>query len=150
MYLRLKDKINGDILEFKDEFETDEIRCDQCNSNRVVKRGHRKTKQGLRQTYMCKECGKRFTLEPIKHRKATTKLIALCMDLYFKGLSLRKIADTIFQFYGVNVHHDTVRVWIDTFMGKINEYVNKLEPNVGDRWLVDEQKIKANGDWLWS
>jgi len=150
MFLKLRDKADGDILDFKKEFETDEIRCDRCDSHRIVKRGHRKTKHGLRQTYMCKECGCRFTIGPIKHRKANTKLIALCLDLYHKGLSLRKIADTVYQFYGVRIHHDTVRVWINTYMSKITEYVNKFEPNVGDRWNVDEQKIRADGNMVWS
>jgi len=139
----------ADILDLKNE-ASNEIRCDRCGSIPVIKRGVRKTKHGIRQRYECKECGRRFTYEPIKHRKATTKLIALTMDLYFKELSLRKITDTIYQFYGIKLHHETVRIWINTFMGKINEHVNKLEPNVGDTWLVDEQKVKSDGDWVWS
>jgi transposase-like protein len=149
MFLQLKDK--ADVLDLQDELENDdEVRCDQCNSLNVIKRGKRKTKSGIRQRYECKECGRRFTNEPIKHRKANTKLIALSMDLYYKGLSLRKIADTIEQFYGISLHHETIRIWINTFMEKINEHVQKLEPNVGDTWHIDEQKIKAENKWLYS
>ena len=148
IFLKLREK--EDILEIKTELETNEIRCDRCNSINVIKRGKRKTKVGIRQRYECKECGRRFTPEPIKHRKANTKLIALTMDLYFKGLSLRKIADTIYQFYGIRVHHETIRTWINVYMAKINEYVNNLEPNVGEIWHIDEQKIKAENDWFYS
>jgi transposase-like protein len=149
MFLQLKDK--ADVLDLQDELENDdEVRCDQCNSLNVIKRGTRKTKSGIRQRYECKECGRRFTNEPIKHRKANTKLIALSMDLYYKGLSLRKIADTIEQFYGISLHHETIRIWINTFMEKINDYVQELEPNVGDTWHIDEQKIKAENKWLYS
>lgn len=35
-------------------------------------------------------------------------------------------------------------------MTKINNYVNKLEPNVGEVWHIDEQKIKADGEWYYS
>ncbi|WP_370657058.1 transposase, partial [Klebsiella pneumoniae] len=78
----------------------------------MIKRGRRKTKAGVRQRYECKECGRRFVPEPVKHRKATAKVIALCMDLYFKGLSTRKIADTLEQFQGMTVSHVTVSRWI--------------------------------------
>jgi len=147
MFLKLKD--NADILELKNEV-SNEIRCDRCNSNRIVKKGFRKTKQGMRQTYICKECGYRFTPEPIKHRKGETKIIALTMDLYFKGLSTRKISDTLYQFHKIKVNHVTVSRWINTFMAKIREHTDKLEPNVGDVWHIDEQKIKANGEWFYS
>ncbi|RLF40257.1 MAG: IS6 family transposase [Thermoplasmata archaeon] len=148
IFLKLREK--EDILEIKTELETNEIRCDRCNSINVIKRGKRKTKAGIRQRYECKECGRRFTPEPIKHRKTNSKLIALTMDLYFKGLSTRKIADTIYQFYGIKVDHTTIMRWINTYMAKINGHVNKLEPNVGEIWHNDEQKININGEWFYS
>ena len=79
-----------------------------------------------------------------------TKLIALAMDLYFKGLSLRKIADTFEQFYNLSVHHDAIRVWIDTFMEHITKYVNHYNPDVGELWNLDEQKVKSDGKWVYS
>ncbi|KAA0010959.1 MAG: IS6 family transposase [Thermoplasmata archaeon] len=71
----------------------------------------------------------------------------------FLASLLRKIADTIYQFYGIKIHHDTIRRWIRKFMAKIKEYVNKKEPNVGDIWHVDEQMIKTKKDdlvWCWN
>jgi len=76
VFLNLRD--NADILDLKNE-ASNEIRCGSAN---VIKRGVRKTKHGFRQRYERKECGRRFTHEPIKHRKATTKFIALMMDLH--------------------------------------------------------------------
>ncbi|HEC88577.1 MAG TPA: IS6 family transposase [Thermoplasmata archaeon] len=150
MWLKLRENINADILELKDEMDAKIIRCDRCGSRHVIKRGKRKTKAGIRQRYECKECGRRFTPEPIKHKKADTKLIALCMDLFFKGLSLRKITDTIYQFYGIKIHHETVRRWINTVMSKIKEYVDTQAPEVSDFWHVDEQMIKTKKDeWVW-
>ena len=72
------------------------------------------------------------------------------MDLYFKGLSTRKVGDTIYQFYKIKVDHATIIRWINTYMGKINEHVNELEPDVGEIWHSDEQKIKVNGEWFYS
>jgi transposase-like protein len=127
-----------------------QVKCD-CGSLNIIKHGKRKTKQGFKQRYLCKNCGKTFVIDQIKGHKANGELIALTMDLYFKGLSLRKLADTIYQFYGLKLHHETIRRWIRNFMGKMNEYVNKLEPKVSDVWHADEQQVKSKRDsWLWS
>lgn len=148
MWVKFRKSVNNDILELKAEIGHPQ--CGKCGSLNVVKNAKRKTKQGLRQTYKCKECGYRFTPDPIKSRKGTTKLVALCMDLFFKGLSLRKIADTIEQFYHLKLHHDTIRVWITTFMNKINKYVAKYNPDLGEVWNIDEQQVKSEGDWIYS
>lgn len=66
------------------------------------------------------------------------------------GLSLRKVADTPEQFYNLDVHHETVRRWIDTFMEKITEYVNRYNPDLGMEWDIDEQKGKSDGEWVYA
>jgi transposase-like protein len=148
MFLQLRD--NADVLNLETDMDRDEIRCDQCESLNVIKRGVRKTKSGEKQRYECKECGRRFTDNREKYRKANKELIALTMDLYFKGLSTRKIADTLEQFHKIDVHHTTVSRWINTYMEKINEKTKELEPNVGEVWHVDEQKIRVDGEWHYS
>ena len=147
LWLNLRKRLEDDDL--FNEFES-EIKCPYCGSYHVMKNGTRKNKNGVKQRYMCKDCNRTFVLDPAKGHKANGKLIALSMDLYFKGLSFRKIADTIYQFYGVKIHHDTIRRWINKFMDKINKHVNKIEPNVGDVWHIDEQQIKINGEWYYS
>jgi len=72
------------------------------------------------------------------------------MDLYFKGVSLRKIQDHLRQFYNLKLHHETIRRWIVRFTKLMNEYVNRLEPKLSDTWHADEQMIKSNGKWIWS
>ncbi len=139
---------DDDVLELKAEI--DHPQCDECGSYAVVKNGKRQTEQGEKQRYMCKDCGHRFVQEQIKYRKANTKLIALCLDLYYKGLSLRKIADTLEQFYDLDVSHVAVKDWIDTFMDKITEYVNKYNPDLGGEWNIDEQKVKSDGKWVYA
>lgn len=148
MWLTFEDNQDEDILTLKAEINHPQ--CPECGSYDVVKNGFRKTKCGKRQILMCKHCHHKFVIEPIKYRKGNTKLIALCMDLYFKGLSLRKIKDTIKQFYDIDLHHDTIRVWINTFMNKITEYVNKYNPDLGTMWNIDEQMVKSEGDWVYS
>ncbi len=150
MWVNLRNTImNEDTLDLKEQMEN-VIKCEACGSLEVVKDGVRKNDHREIQRYKCKDCGHRFTVDKVKGYKVNAKLIALTMDLYFKGLSTRKIADTIYQFYEIKLHHETIRRWINTFMGKIREHTDKLEPNVGDIWHIDEQKIKANGEWFYS
>ncbi|WP_292460090.1 hypothetical protein [Methanothermococcus sp.] len=43
------------------------IKCVNCNSDKVVKAGlHKSEKYGIRQVYLCKECGRKF----IEHAKS--------------------------------------------------------------------------------
>jgi len=138
-----------DFIELQNEIIEMELLCPYCNSINVIKDGTRQTNCGKRQKYFCKACKRRFVVDPLKGRKATGKLIALCMDLYYKGLSYRKIADTMYQFYGIDLHHETIRRWINKFMKAMNKYVEQFKPELGKRWQVDEQKVRSDGDWVW-
>lgn len=75
--------------------------------------------------------------------------MAATLDLYFKGVSLRKIADHLHQFYGLDIGHSTVDRWIGRYTDIIEAYVATLEPEVGDIWHTDEMKIKFSGEWRW-
>jgi len=35
-------------------------------------------------------------------------------------------------------------------MKRITEYVKDFKPNIGNKWQVDEQKIKSKDGWVWS
>lgn len=149
-WLRIREGIgSNELMELENTVENDN-KCTYCKSSNIVKNGSRSTKSGIKQRYLCKDCKKRFVIEPIKHVKGNSKIVTLAMDLYFKGLSLRDIADTIYQFYGLKLHHETIRRWIVRFTKIMNDYVNKLKPKVSDAWHVDEQNIKVKGKWLWS
>lgn len=137
-----------DTIDFTDELN--KPRCVFCGSENITKNGSRKTKAGVRQRYLCKDCKKRFVLDPIKHIKGNGKIVTLVMDLYYKGLSLRNITDTIYQFYGLKLHHETIRRWIMKFTVAMNNYVNQLQPKVSDVWHVDEQMVKVKGKWMWA
>jgi transposase-like protein len=65
------------------------------------------------------------------------------MDLYFKGVSLRKIKDHLHQFYGREIHHETIRRWIARFTRKMNEYVAQFKPKTSGTWHADEQFVDA-------
>jgi len=95
-------------------------------------------------------CGKRFVDDLVfKGLKADGKTIALALDLFYKGLSQRKIKDTLEQFMGVKVSQPTIHRWVQRFTCLINEYAETLKPQIGDTWHVDELKAKQHGKWRW-
>ena len=81
-------------------FADDAIQCDECGSIRIVKYGFDCGKQ----TYYCKDCHKKFREHSILRKvKFTPELITLCLDLYFSGLSLRKISRNIGDHFSVEI-----------------------------------------------
>jgi len=120
--------------------------CPYCKSKNYIKRGYRKTECGSKQRLFCKDCKKYFVLDPVKKHKGNGQIVTLTMDLFYKGLSLRDIQDTIRQFFGIEVHHETIRRWINKFTNEINKYVSKFEPKTGLQWQIDEQIIQSKKD----
>jgi len=135
--------------------------CPYCSSEKLIKRGQRKTKIGVKQRYSCKDCKKRFVLTPIKKLKANSKLVCLAMDCYFKGLSYRDISDQFSQFYGLKLHHETIRRWVLRFSEVLNKYSKTLTPKTSGVWNADETLIltkrgkdkkqpNKNFDYVWN
>lgn len=149
-FLKLRNSKEEDVLDFFNDIEVDnEDKCPECKSKNIVSNGKRKTKVGIRQRYKCKDCSKRFTLEPLKNHLLNAKMLCLACDLYFKGNSLRDIKDTLRQSFGVKINHETIRQNILKFTNKMNDYSNNLSPQTSNKWGVDEQKVKCKGEWKW-
>ena len=134
-----------------EERKADATDCPFCNSPNVKKYGTRKTKNGKVQRFKCKTCGHRFTVNESGFEKIQVdpKVVTLALDLYFKGISLRKITDHMKQFYDVEVSHVTIYNWIQSYTKLINRYLESLTPELGAVWHVDEMKVKSNGEWVW-
>jgi len=126
--------------------------CPYCDSKDIVKYGTRKTTMGLRQRWFCNDCNRKFVNEPVSKIKGNEDCVITSIDLYMKGVSYRGIADSIKQLYGLEVTHVTIMNWVNIYMGKINNYVNSLQPQVGDLWHADEQFIKVKGKeaYVWN
>lgn len=112
--------------------------CPSCNSKNLIKRGIRKTELEEKQRYSCKDCKKRFVLSPIKNIKGNAKFVCLAMDCYYKGLSYRDISDQFKQFYGLDLHHETIRRWVLNFSKLIEKYSKTLKPKTSGTWNADE------------
>jgi putative transposase len=122
-------------------FAEDSVQCDKCGSIRVIRYGKTPTKQ----TYWCKDCSHKFTPSLLKGAKYTPEMITLTLDLYFSGLSLRKISRTVNDHFGTEMGKSSIYRWIQTFVPKIGDYVNSLTPQTSDTWHADELFVKMKG-----
>lgn len=145
----LRMRAKTDEIEFEDTVE--QTKCGYCNLLNVKKNGKRKVDGGYKQRYYCEDCKKTFVEDSeFAKLKANPKIVTLSMDLYYKGLSLRDITDTLNQFFSIKLHHETVRRWIMKFSQAISEYTKQFKPDLSKDWHTDEQMIKVNGEWLYN
>ncbi len=148
--LKLRNKMDNDsTLDFVQELA---IQSCPCGSKNFMKNGNIRIKGGQKQRFLCRDCKKTFFADPTVNYMKNPKVISMAFDLYFKGLSLRKITDTLNQFFGVKIHHETIRRWLMKFSEAMNRYTEQFTPKVSEAWHVDEQAIKSKGKqkWAWN
>jgi len=146
-------KFQNTLKESKETILQDTVKCDKCGSVNTVKNGTRKNKSGIINRYLCKDCGFRFTdNNGFKKRRSEPEKIALALDLYFRGLSVRKIAEHFQQVYNLHVSHMTVYRWLVDYSKLASEWMDKQNTPTGERWHIDETVLKVNGEhrYLWN
>jgi transposase-like protein len=118
------------------------VSCPFCSSANVIKRGIRKTEhRGKVQRFGCKECSKRFSIDDgFWKMKNHGKKITLCMDLYYNGMSFRKIQEHLQAFYPKNCHYSTAYRWIVKYAKMISNLTDNLPIKSGREIQVDEME----------
>jgi transposase-like protein len=135
--------------ENKDAVDIKPFCCTHCGSENYTNYGNKND----RQQYMCKDCNRKFVDNLYFERlKGDPKIICLTLDLYFKGVSLRKICDHLKQFYGLKIVHATLLNWIKRYIEIMDSYVSQFKPKLGSVWQVDEMMVDIDGNWfyLWN
>lgn len=118
--------------------------CPHCKKTDVVKRGSFETKaHGEQQRYFCKNCNRKFILQTAFYRmRNTPQKITLCLDLFYRGVSTRKVQEHLQTFYPHNSDHSTILRWIWRYAKLISNFTNTLKLNVGTEMQVDEIEYK--------
>jgi putative transposase len=120
--------------------------CQYCGSSNLKKDGIRKNKTGNIQKFYCRDCHKYFTINiGFERMKHNPQAVTSAMQLYFSGESLRNTMKSL-KLLGVEVSHQTVYNWIQKYTKIMTDYVETMEPNVGNKWRTDEVWIKVKGD----
>lgn len=109
------------------------------NSVYVQSRCKRKTNRGNIQRYKCKNCGKYFTIDDGFYRmRNSERKITLCLDLFFKGVSTRKIQEHLQAFYPHNSSNVSIYKWVVKYSNLIHNHTNKLKVSCGNEIEADE------------
>jgi len=154
--LRSKIVNNNDVKEIE---SANQLSC-KCGSVNVIKIGVRHNKSGDIQRFKCKECNHKWS-DNLGFAKArvNSKIITVALDLYFKGISLRKVAEHIKLFHGISVSNVAVLGWIRKFGEVVAPYVDSLVPkDVSGVYHIDEMMVhvrkehheKGHYQWLWN
>jgi len=147
---------NSDLKQI--ENPSNELICN-CGSMSIIKDGIRKNKSGTIQRFRCKSCGKEWSDNlGFANNKVNSKIITMAIDLYFKGVSLRKIKEHIVMFYGVKVSHVAILGWIRKFGEVVSPFVDQFKPQLSGVYHVDEMTVhvrkekqeKGHYSWLWN
>ncbi|MBL7147936.1 MAG: IS1/IS6 family transposase [Nanoarchaeota archaeon] len=129
----MKPKINN-----KNKYKN--ICCPKCKSNNLKKDGKRKTDyRGLIQRYKCKDCLYRFVEDNGFYRmRNSPQKITLCLDLFFRGISTRKIQEHLQVFYPKNASWVSIYFWIIKYPMIISKFTDSLNLKVGQEVQIDE------------
>jgi len=123
---------------------TNKTKCRFCGSKETKKDGVRTTNnRGKIQRFKCKKCGKRFVQKDafFRMRNAPNK-ITLCLDLYYKGVSFRKIQEHLQVFYPRNSHFSTIYRWLIKYVGMMENFTDKQGIKAGWQLQGDEVEYK--------
>lgn len=124
------------------------MECKYCQSTTVVKHG----KANGKQRYLCKECEHKFIEgSGFPRMRTKSRIISTSMDLYFEGLSVRKIQTQVERLYDVSVSQVTIWKWIKKYSDLVKAYVTTLKPQLSGMWHEDETMVKCEGRnvWFW-
>ncbi len=149
------------------EDETDAIQfakdltlsCKFCGETKLVKRGQRRSKLGMKPQYECKACGKWFIQNGnhLPRARIDERLQAMSVDLYFSGFSVRKIKRFLQDYYHVKVSHVAIYKWLRKYGPLMADYTKQFKPELSGVWNADEMMVKASheptvhgeGRWFW-
>ena len=132
--------------------QIDTNNCKFCNSSNIIKKGIRKNTNYDLQIFKCRDCNKRFSTNlGFEGMKASPQMITSAMQLYFSGESLRN-TQKFLELQGVTIGHVTIYNWIKKYVGLMESYLEKITPQVSDKWRTDEiyLKVKGNKKYLYA
>lgn len=127
------------------------IICSKCKSKNIIKWCRRKTEnRGFIQRYKCKDCGKYFTVdEGFFRMRNNPKKITCAIDLFYRGVSTRKVQEHFQMFFPHNSSNVSVYNWIMKYSKNISKFTDNLKLQVGRELQVDEMEFHRLGKKNW-
>jgi transposase-like protein len=125
--------------------------CPHCKKEDIVKRGSFETKaHGKQQRYFCKSCNKKFIVRTGFYRmRNTPQKITLSIDLFYRGVSTRKIQEHLQAFYPHNSSNVSIYNWVVKYSKMISSFTERLKIENGHEVQVDEMEYNRLGQRNW-
>ena len=75
------------------------------------------------------------------------KVIAIAIELYFEGLSVRKVQKQIRKIFRVSVSFQAINNWVQKYSKLVKKFADNLKPTFNDNaaWNCDETVLKLKG-----
>lgn len=118
------------------------LKCPKCKSNKAIKWCKRKTEnRGLIQRYKCKDCLNTFIQDDGFYRMRNNPQKVTCaVDLFYRGVSTRKVQEHFKAFYPHNSSHKSIYKWIVKYSKMISKFTDNLKLKVGSEIQADEMQ----------
>ena len=84
-----------------------------------------------------------------KHAHATPHEKGAAVDMYFDGLSYRRVAGNMEDYFGRKTTPMTVYRWVHELTGTADEILRPLKVHTGREWVADEMVVKVGGKDYW-
>jgi transposase-like protein len=128
--------------------------CRFCGSADIIKAGKRFNRNGKKQRWLCKGCGRRFTPDDgFLHLWYGKRIVTEALDLHYEGLSTRGVWKHFKRYKRKRCRPSwtTIWRWVQDFARKVRDFVVGLVPKLSGDWRADEMHVRVAGDdgWNW-
>jgi transposase-like protein len=130
-------------------------KCRWCKSEHLAKKGFRQTqKRGKIQRYVCRNCGKAFTVDEGFYRmRNSEKVITMSVDMYLGNMSSRKMRNQLQRHMDTKISHISILDWVRRYVLRVHRFVDNLNPSqLGKGYYADGTMIERGGqkDVFWA
>ena len=84
-----------------------------------------------------------------RRRHATAHEKGAAVDMYFDGVSYRKTAQNMEQYFGRRTAPCTIYRWVRDLTAKADSALKPMKVNAGKTWVADEVVINVGGQNYW-
>jgi len=92
------------------------LKCSNCKSKDVRKRGFRFNDSGKKQKYQCFSCKKWFVEDDgFKRMRKKPKIITRAVHMHNDGMSFADIKNHLWQYDGVRISREGIRKWCEKY-----------------------------------
>ena len=126
------------------EITTRKVACPYCAHDKVVKNGRN---ANGKQTYRCKECGKRFLhTGQVGGHRATAEQIGTAIRMYYGGTSYKQTAETLDDAYDISEPYKrAVYQWVTEYTQVAEDILADFPAHTSGKWFADEIQVNVGG-----